>query len=87
MSGGYRRQQRQPVAPPFFALERQVDEWNAQHEIGTTVIVRRDSGQEVRTETRSQAWVLSGHTAVIMLNGISGCYSLDRVRPVAVAKG
>lgn len=87
MSTGHREQRRQPVAPPLYALERQVDDWNAHHQLGTEVIVRRDSGQEVQTKTRSQAWVLSGHSAVIMVDGISGCYSLDRVRPVALAKG
>ena len=37
---------------------------------------------EQRTKTRSAAYMLVtlGHTAVIMLDGISGCYALDRVR-------
>ncbi|WP_374650281.1 hypothetical protein [Rhizorhabdus sp.] len=34
------------------------------------------------TRTRSKAEVLSGHSAVIWLDGISGCYLLDRVTPI-----
>ena len=80
MSTGYSAPRREPVAPPLYAIERQVNDWNAQHPIGTHVIVRRAQNREEHTETCSQAWVLSGHSAVIMLKGISGCYSLDHVR-------
>lgn len=62
-------------------LVKQVEEWNAAHAIGTDVIVTKDLGEQFPTKTRSPAWVLSGHTPVIMVNGISGCYLLDRVRP------
>ncbi|MDP1611680.1 MAG: hypothetical protein Q8M11_11530, partial [Sulfuritalea sp.] len=34
-----------------------------------------------RTKTRSDAQVLSGHSAVIWLENVSGCYLLDRVTP------
>lgn len=62
-------------------LTRECDEWNAHHPVGTEVIVNMDSGEQRRTKTRSKASVLSGHSAVIWLEGISGCYLLDRVRP------
>lgn len=64
-----------------------VQEWNTMHQIGEEVIVTKDDGKDVTTKTRSSAYMLgasgeySGHTAVIMLDGISGCYSLERVRP------
>ena len=48
--------------------------------IGTEVIVMKDGGVEVRTKTRSGGELLAGNTAVIWLEGISGCYSLERVR-------
>ncbi len=63
-----------------------VDDWNKDHKTGTDVIVKKDDKSEVRTKTRSEAYMLGssgdypGHTAVIMLEDISGCYSLDRVR-------
>lgn len=47
---------------------------------GTNVIVTKDRGEEVSTKTRSMAWLLPSHVAVIMLEGISGGYSLERVR-------
>lgn len=60
-------------------LTQQVNEWNAMYPVGTPVKVLRDSGEWVYTKTRSEAQVLSGHTAVIWLDGITGCYLLDRV--------
>lgn len=63
-----------------------VNAWNKEHQPGLDVIVIMDDNKEVRTKTRSEAQMLGacgdypGHTAVIWLEGISGCYSLDRVR-------
>lgn len=54
--------------------------------LGTPVIVMKDLGEKVRTKTRSGPWMLgassrgAGHTAVIMLEGISGGYLLERVQ-------
>lgn len=61
-------------------LQAQCDAWNAGHVIGTEVVLTRDDDVQVRTRTRSDAQVLSGHSAVIWLDGVSGCYHLDRVR-------
>ncbi len=58
------------------------DLWNGHHVIGVEVDVRLDDGTTKRTRTNSAAWVLSGHTAVILLEGISGAYALSRVRYV-----
>lgn len=60
-------------------LQSQCGEWNAFYPPGTDVIVRMDSGELRPTKTRSRAEVLSGHTPVIWLEGISGAYLLDRV--------
>lgn len=54
--------------------------WNVENPVGTEVIVTRDNGDELRTKTRSEAWVLSEHTAVVMVEGIAGGYLLSRVR-------
>ncbi len=61
-------------------LQRQVDTWNKRCSVGQKVLVLRDMGETTLTHTRSEAQVLSGHTAVIWLEGITGCYALDRVR-------
>ncbi|WP_063978321.1 MULTISPECIES: hypothetical protein [unclassified Ensifer] len=63
-------------------LQAQCDAFNGQNAVGATVRVKKDSGEIVETTTRSRAEVLSGHSAVIWLEGISGCYLLNRVRPV-----
>jgi hypothetical protein len=50
--------------------------------IGTDVMVTLDSGEEKMTKTSSEPFMLGAHTACIMLDGISGAYSLERVRQV-----
>lgn len=53
---------------------------------GTPVIVTKDDGSEVKTKKRSIPWMLGassrdpGHTAVMMVEGISGGYGLWRIR-------
>ncbi len=63
-----------------------VEAWNKEHPIGTKVVVTLSD--EIRhTKTRSKAQMLGasgdypGHTAVIWLEGIAGCYTLERVKP------
>ncbi|PNU05826.1 hypothetical protein [Novosphingobium guangzhouense] len=63
------------------ALQLQCDRFNAEYPVGTTCAVVRDNGEAVVSETLSVAQVLSGHSAVIWVHGISGCYLLDRVHP------
>ncbi len=55
-----------------------VDAWT--HPEGTAVTVTLDDGSTWETTTRSAPWLLGGHTAVIMLEGKSGGYALERVR-------
>jgi len=59
----------------------QAEEFNEWYEVGHPVIVTKDDGSEVRTNTRSVAWDLCG-TPVVMVNGIRGGYMLSRVRPM-----
>ena len=63
-------------------LSRQIAAWNAHRPIGTEVQVMLDDDTIRTTKTRSEAWVMGGHSAVILLEGISGAYSLDRVKPL-----
>ncbi len=61
-------------------LQRHCDTWNAINPVGTTVLVKLEGRDEPElTTTRTVAQILSGHSAVISLNGVSGCYLLDRV--------
>lgn len=56
--------------------------FNREYPIGTPVTVRRDNDEIMTTRTRSQAYQLPSGVAVIMVEGISGCYSLIRVTPI-----
>lgn len=77
------------VEEPMTTEQKQqmVDEWNDDMEIGDLVDVRLDCGEIKRTKTRSAAHLLGGHTPVVWLEGISGCYGLDRVTAVFVECG
>ena len=67
------------------AVQVLLDEWKDVPE-GTPVVVLKDDGTEFATKTCSGPWALGvssrgpGHTAVIMVEGISGGYSLCRIR-------
>lgn len=60
----------------------QVENWNLKHPIGAGVVVTKDQGERVETVTTSEAYVMGGHSAVIHLRDISGCYALGRVKPL-----
>jgi hypothetical protein len=61
------------------------DEWNAAHPVGAAVIVKRDNGRLEYRKTRSAAWNLGHGQPVVMLEGISGGYALERVLPAPTA--
>ncbi|KIX14989.1 hypothetical protein [Dethiosulfatarculus sandiegensis] len=63
-------------------LQITVDHFNNSHPCPCDVEVTLDDGQKIETRTRKKAHLLGGHTPVIWLDGISGCYRLDRVRPI-----
>lgn len=71
--------------PPTTAeLEQQCRDWNARYPVGTFVEFYPVAGEpDYRTrKTRSEAYVLSGHTAVIFLENESGCVALDHCAAV-----
>lgn len=59
-----------------------VAHWNAVYPVGMPVDLREDSGAITRTATRSPAWVMGGHSAMVMVEGRSGGYDLTRLAPV-----
>lgn len=70
--------------PSKKALEHIVELWNSKYPVGTKVQVRRlvGDGEFVETVTTSEAYVLSGHSPVVMLKGISGCFALTHCSPI-----
>lgn len=68
--------------PSVRRLQAECDRFNAKVNVGDEVFVKLDGVDEpFRTRTRSVAQILSGHSAVIWLEAVSGCYLLDRVTP------
>lgn len=63
-------------------VDRVCEAWNEKHAVGSAVVVTKDQGERITTKTRSAASNLGGHTAVIWLEGITGCYDLSRVEAV-----
>ena len=74
-----------PARKSAAQLQAACDKFNAAHQVGAAVSVELDSGEVRETVTTSEAQVLSGHSAVIWLKGISGCYLLERVTAVKAA--
>lgn len=67
--------------------QQQVDAFNAQFQVGSEVMLKKDFVETpIRTKTTSEAFILSGHTAVVFLEGVSGCYMVSHVSPVATGK-
>ena len=60
-------------------LEKQCREWNAQHPVGSPIRYHSIIGSpnHIMTTVREPAYVMSGHTAVCFVEGISGCVALD----------
>lgn len=60
-------------------MQGKVEAFNERNPVGSSVTVVKDLGEKVETKVKHPAQILSGHTAVVWLEGISGCYCLDRV--------
>lgn len=62
--------------------------WNACHQIGSPVLYwpgLRDTAEPRLGQTRSRAWVLGGHTAVVLCTGHAGAIALSHVEAVEEA--
>lgn len=65
-------------------IQRMVTDWNRQCPVGSKVLVRKDDRSTVETCTRSEAWEIGGHSALVSVEGISGGYDLERVTFLAL---
>lgn len=66
------------------AEQKLVDDWNSKHTIGQRVRYWRGvrEGTGVESVTRTDAQLLSGHTAVVWIEGCSGCIGLTHVEAI-----
>jgi len=71
---------KRPKQKSIEELTKQVDEWNAKVNVGDTVNVTLDNKNVITATVTSKAFVMGGHSAMVMIFGMSGAYSLDRVR-------
>lgn len=64
--------------------QKEVDAWNARVKVGDTVQYEEVKGvTEAQTfKTKTEAEVLSGHTAVVWLEGKRGCVAVSHCTPV-----
>lgn len=70
------------MQPSRRELLHTVDSFNSKNPVGTPVIytsVKGDPTTAKTTKTRSEAWVLSGHSAVVMVEGVSGCVLVSHI--------
>lgn len=56
------------------------EEFNNQHKKGQPVWLILDSGEQVATYLRSEAWELGHGDAVAKIEGKSGGWDVDRIR-------
>ena len=60
-------------------MQSKVEAFNKKNPVGAKVTVVKDFGERFETKVKHPAYVLSGHTAVAHVDGIRGCYRLDRI--------
>lgn len=76
---------KRPKPVSLETLELRCFKWNTLHPIGSPVEyhpVICEPAHHV-TRTRSEAYVLGGYTAVLFVDGVSGCVALDACVPIA----
>ncbi len=62
--------------------QKAVERWNARLPVGTSVVRHRlfnPLREPQATQTRSAAWILGGHSPVVMVDGIAGAVALKSV--------
>ncbi len=57
-----------------------VDQFNETYPVGSDAIYTDDLGGEHETKIRSEAWVLGHGDAVVMIEGGSGGFCIDRIK-------
>ena len=60
-----------------------VDRWNEGHPKGTLVTrykLVKPLADPVETRTRSAAWLMGGHTAMVMVDGIAGGVMVESLK-------
>jgi hypothetical protein len=74
-----------PKRPTAAQLQKQCDNWNAKHPVGTVISFEEfiGDGETHRSASSDEAHVFGGHTAVIFLEGKSGFVDLEHCKAAA----
>lgn len=75
--------------PSKKAAEAKVKHWNETTPIGSRVRYwpGRREGEGVESKTRSEAWLLGGHSAVVQVEGRGGSIALTHVERIPCGDG
>ncbi len=76
---------RRTKKPNLQKLEKTCDRWNAGNPIGTPVtryVLVNPLSMPIKTVTRSEAWVMGGHSVMVMVKGTGGGVLLESVIPI-----
>lgn len=72
---------------PKLKQQQIVEDWNAKYPVGTPVaryrLIRPKRERLENTHTRSEAWLMSEHSAMVFVEAVSGAISLEAVEPQA----
>jgi hypothetical protein len=74
-----------PPPPTDEHLAKAVADWNARYPIGTPVTryaLLNPLREPTLTRTRSAAWIMGGHSAMVLVNSVSGGVLLESVVPI-----
>lgn len=66
--------------------DEEIIQWNATFDEGHPCYLHFDDGHQELTRTRSPAWNLSSGHSVVLVEGKTGAWCVDRVEMVNVAK-
>jgi hypothetical protein len=60
--------------------QQEINNWNEVFPLGSPCWVKYDDGSEHTHHTRSAAWLLGDGSAVVKVDGLTGGYSLKRLK-------
>lgn len=75
----------------YITIEEVAERWNEKNPIGTPVkrylFTNPRSDEAGNTKTRSKAWVMGGHSVVVLVDGVSGAVDIDCLQPLESEEG
>lgn len=70
---------KRPKQPTLEQLQQEVDDFNKKYPVGSSLKLRKDSGEIIDTTVVHRAIIAGGHSAVGWFENVSGYYLLKCV--------